>query len=46
MSSVEGYASPAMISITGQVMPEKPGAAGVAAACAMPHSGSREKELL
>jgi tripartite-type tricarboxylate transporter receptor subunit TctC len=44
MSSVEGYVSPATISITAQVMPEKPGAAGVAAACAMPHSGSREKE--
>jgi hypothetical protein len=46
MSSAEGYVSPAMISITGQVMPEKPGAAGVAAACVMPHSGFREKELL
>jgi len=45
MSSVEGYVSPATISITGQVMPEKSGAAGVAAAWAMPHSRC-EKELL
>jgi tripartite-type tricarboxylate transporter receptor subunit TctC len=43
MSSVEGYVSPAIISITGEVMPEKPGAAGVAAVCAMPHSGSLRK---
>jgi hypothetical protein len=46
MSSVEGYVSPGTISITGQVTPQKPGTAGVAAACAMPHSGSRQKEWL
>src|SRR5258705_4963053 len=46
MSSIEGYVSPGMISITGQVMPEKPDAAGVAAVCAMPHSGACEKELV
>src|SRR5258708_33295492 len=45
MSSVEGYVSPGTISITG-VMPGRPGAAGVAAACGMPHSGSRQKEWL
>src|SRR5258707_2953586 len=46
MSFIEGSVSPGMISITGQVMPEKPDAAGVAAVCAMPHSGACEKELV
>jgi hypothetical protein len=43
--SVERYVSYAMISITGQAMPEL-GAACVAAAPAMPHSGCAKKSLL
>src|SRR5258707_10408268 len=46
MSFIEGSVSPGMISIPGQVMPEKPDAAGVAAVCAMPHSGACAKELV